>query len=63
LRSMGSPLKPKYMPIPGDRGKIEVYRRKASVIKAARSLRFKAKVDLVQGLTLLTQWLDGTTNL
>lgn len=61
LRSMNSTLKPKYMPIPADRGKIEVYRRKADVAKAAKLLRFKAQVDLAHGLKMLTQWLDETS--
>jgi len=58
LKAMNSPLKPKYMPIPADRSKIEVYRRKADVAKAAKLLNFKTQVDLAQGLKLLTQWLD-----
>jgi len=58
LKVMKSPLKPKYMPIPGERSNIEVYRRKADVSKAKKQIGFEAKIPLAQGLTLLVDWLD-----
>jgi len=60
LDAMKSPLKPKYIPIPQDRTKIEVQRRRADVSKAKKQIGFEAKVSLKQGLKLLVDWLDSS---
>jgi len=57
LDVMGSSLKPKYMPIPEDRKKVEVMRRWADVSKARKKIGFEAAVPLKEGLTQLVQWL------
>jgi len=58
LEVMKSPLKPKFIPIPNDRSKIEVRRRRADVSKAKKQIGFTAEVPLKQGLKLLVDWLD-----
>lgn len=58
LVAMGSGLKPKYIPIPQDRTKIEVQRRKADVSKAKKRLGFQASISLQEGLKRLVDWLD-----
>ncbi len=59
LEVMGSDLKPKYVPIPKERGNIEVFRRLADVSKATKKINFKTKVTLKEGLGLLVKWLDN----
>jgi len=58
LETMGSVLKPKYVPLPDERKKVEVMRRLADVTKAKQMIGFEAKVDLKEGLKRLVQWLD-----
>ena len=58
LESMGSSLKPKYVPLPEDRKNVEVTRRLADTSKAAEMIGFKANIDLRQGLYSLVRWLD-----
>ncbi|MDP8264941.1 MAG: NAD-dependent epimerase/dehydratase family protein [Candidatus Aceula lacicola] len=58
LEVMGSDLKPKYVPIPEDRNKIEVIRRLADVSKAKEEINFKAQVTLKEGLKELVKWLE-----
>ncbi len=59
LEVMGSDLKPKYMPLPDERKKVEVMRRLADVSKAQKWLGFKAQVSLKEGLHHLVRWLDN----
>lgn len=59
LEVMKSNLKPKYVPLPDDRKKVEVMRRLADVSKAQKLIGFKAKTNLKQGLEKLVQWLDS----
>lgn len=61
LDTMKSPLKPKYIPIPAERKKVEVLRRLASTEKANKLLGFKAEVSLKEGLKRLVAWLDTKT--
>jgi len=58
LEAMGSDLKPKYMPLPEDRKKVEVQRRLADTSKAAELIDFKAQVNLKEGLVKLVHWLE-----
>ncbi len=58
LEVMGSTLKPKYVPVPDERKKVEVMRRWADVAKAKKMIGFSAQVNLKEGLTKLVEWLD-----
>jgi UDP-glucose 4-epimerase len=58
LEVMGSGIKPKYIPLPDERKKVEVGRRLASTEKARQILDFKAGVDLKTGLKKLVEWLS-----
>lgn len=58
LDVMGSDLKPKYIPLPEERNKVEVMRRLADVTKARQLIGFQAKVPLKDGLKSLVKWLD-----
>jgi UDP-glucose 4-epimerase len=58
LQAMQANLKPKYMSLPQDRGKIEVFRRLADISKAKQMLGFNPQVSLKQGLQRLVQWLN-----
>lgn len=58
LKTMGSGLKPQYIPMPEERRKVEVLRRLADVSKAEKAIGFKAKVSLEDGLRHLVAWLD-----
>jgi len=58
LEVMDSNLKPKYVPLPADRRKVEVSRRQADVSKAREQLGFEMRVSLKNGLENLVQWLD-----
>ncbi len=59
LKVMKSDLKPKYIPIPAERKKVEVRRRLADVSKARDLLGFEAKVPLMQGLEKLIKWIKS----
>lgn len=59
LEVMDSDLKPKYVPIPADRRKVEVSRRRADVSKAREQLGFEMRVPLRKGLENLVKWLDA----
>lgn len=59
LEVMGSDLKPKYVPLPDDRRKVEVRRRLADIIKARENIDFVAKVSLKEGLQRLVEWLSS----
>ncbi|MBP9853330.1 MAG: NAD-dependent epimerase/dehydratase family protein [Candidatus Omnitrophica bacterium] len=58
LDVMESDLKPKYVPLPDERNKVEVMRRLADVSKARRMIGFEAHVSLKDGLKSLVKWLD-----
>jgi len=58
LETMGSGLKPKYMPLPDDRKKVEVQKRLADVSKARKLIGFEAQIHLEEGLGKLISWLD-----
>ncbi|HBR15111.1 MAG TPA: NAD-dependent epimerase [Candidatus Omnitrophica bacterium] len=58
LEVMASDLKPRYVPLPEDRKKVEVWRRLADTSKAKAMIGFEAKVDLKEGLRHLVRWLD-----
>jgi UDP-glucose 4-epimerase len=60
LKAMGSDLKPRYVPVPAGRQKVEVMRRLAKITKAEAQIGFQAKVDLDDGLSRLVAWLDAT---
>lgn len=53
-----SNLKPKYLPVPAARKKVEVGRRLADVSKARDLLGFEAKYSLSEGLAKLIDWLN-----
>jgi UDP-glucose 4-epimerase len=59
LEVMKANLKPKYVPLPDDRKKVEVRRRLADISKARDLIGFKAKVSLKEGLQKLVRWLDA----
>ncbi|MDD3375724.1 MAG: SDR family NAD(P)-dependent oxidoreductase [Candidatus Omnitrophica bacterium] len=59
LEVMGSNLKPKYIPMPEERNKIEVVRRLADVSKAEKEINFKTQVSLKEGLRKLVEWLEN----
>lgn len=59
LAAMGSPLKPKHVPLPAERQAVEVTRRLADVSQARALLGFEAQVSLEEGLVHLVRWLDG----
>lgn len=61
LKVMGSPLEPEYVPIPHDRKKVEVLRRRADVSRARQMLGFEAAVSLEEGLRRLVAWLNTQT--
>lgn len=58
---MKTDLKPKYIPLPEDRKKVEVGRRLADTQKAKELIGFESQVDLKQGLSQLVGWLDSLT--
>ena len=62
LYVMGSSLKPKYLPLPAERQKVEVLRRMADVSKVKRMIGFKPKISLREGLACLVGWLDSMEN-
>ena len=62
LTAMGSGLQPEYVPIPQDRKKVEVLRRRADVSKAKNLLEFETRVSLEEGLRKLVVWLDSQTS-
>jgi UDP-glucose 4-epimerase len=58
-----SNLKPKFVPVPDDRKKVEVRRRLADTSKARDLLGFEAQVSLKEGLEKLINWINlKTTN-
>ncbi len=59
LEAMGSDLRPKYVPLPDDRQKVEVNRRLADTSKARRLIGFEARFSLKEGLNELIDWLDA----
>jgi len=61
LEVMGLDLKPKHVPLPDGRKKVEVLRRVADVSKARDQLKFESKVSLKEGLQKLVHWLDSQT--
>jgi len=58
---MQSDLKPKFLPVPEDRQKVEVMRRLADVSKAKREIGFVSEVSLRDGLKHLVEWLGEKT--
>ena len=58
LKTMGSNLKSRHVPLPAERKAVEVLRRLADTSKAREMLGFEAKVSLEEGLGLLVGWLD-----
>ena len=58
LKTMGSNLKPRHVPLPAERKAVEVLRRLADTSKAREMLGFEARVSLEEGLGLLVGWLD-----
>ncbi len=58
IEVMGADIKPEYVPLPEDRGKVEVMRRLADVSQAREKLGFEAAVSLKDGLKSLVKWLD-----
>lgn len=59
LRTMGSKLEPKHVPLPAERKAVEVRRRLADTTKARQLLGFQARVTLEEGLARLVRWLDA----
>jgi UDP-glucose 4-epimerase len=59
LEAMGSDLRPDYIPLPDERKKVEVTRRRADVAKASNQIGFKAEMSLSDGLKKLVQWLES----
>jgi len=58
LRTMGSPLQPRHVPLPAERKAVEVQRRLADTSRARERLGFCAQVPLEEGLLRLVRWLD-----
>jgi UDP-glucose 4-epimerase len=58
LRTMGSTLEPRHVPLPAERKAVEVRRRLADTGKARRLLGFEARIGLEDGLARLVRWLD-----
>ena len=58
LRTMGSNLKPRHVPLPAERKAVEVLRRLAETSKARDLIGFQARVGLEEGLSRLVKWLD-----
>ncbi|HXY39935.1 MAG TPA: NAD-dependent epimerase/dehydratase family protein [Vicinamibacteria bacterium] len=58
LRTMGSPLQPRHVPLPAERKAVEVRRRLADTSAARARLGFEAQVPLEEGLLRLVRWLD-----
>jgi len=58
LRTMGSPLQPRHVPLPAERKAVEVQRRLADTSRARERLGFEAQVPLEEGLLRLVGWLD-----
>ncbi|MBF0216884.1 MAG: NAD-dependent epimerase/dehydratase family protein [Candidatus Omnitrophica bacterium] len=54
---------PAYIPVPPYRGKVEVRRRLADVVKAREILGFKVEVSLEKGLERLVEWLKSNEGL
>jgi UDP-glucose 4-epimerase len=61
LEAMGSDLTPSFVPVPEERKKVEVLRRRAEVSKAKGEIGFEAKISLQDGLARLVRWLDEVT--
>jgi UDP-glucose 4-epimerase len=62
LEAMGSDTKPKYVPLPEERKKVEVTRRLADTTKAKEMIGFEAEISLKDGLKRLVNWLDEVTD-
>ena len=62
LEVLESDLKPKYIPLPEDRKKVEVMRRLADVSNAKEKIGFGTKISLRDGLKKLVLWLDEQNN-
>lgn len=58
IEAMGADVKPEFVPLPEDRGKVEVMRRLADVSQAREKLGFEARISLKEGLKSLVKWLD-----
>jgi UDP-glucose 4-epimerase len=58
LKTMGSNLEPRHVPLPTERKAVEVRRRLADTSKARELLGFEARIGLEDGLSRLVRWLD-----
>jgi len=61
LEVMNSKIKPKFIPLPEERKKVEVLRRLADISEAKKYIGFEAKTSLKEGLEKLVIWLDDVT--
>ena len=61
IGAMNSYVKPKFIPLPLERQKVEVKRRLADTKKADDLLGFQAEISLEEGLKKLVSWLDCVT--
>lgn len=59
LKTMGSKLEPKLVPLPAERKAVEVKRRLADTGKARELLGFETQIGLEEGLSRLVRWLDS----
>ncbi len=62
LEVMNSDIRPKFVPMPEERNKVEVMRRLADVSKAREMIGFEAQIPLMDGLKSLVKWLDETVH-
>ena len=58
IEVMGVDIQPEYIPLPEERGNVEVMRRLADVSQAREKLGFEAHIPLKEGLKSLVKWLD-----
>lgn len=58
IRTLGSKVEPKHVPLPAERKAVEVRRRLADMSRARELLGFEARIGLEEGLSRLVRWLD-----
>ncbi|MBT6326857.1 MAG: NAD-dependent epimerase/dehydratase family protein [Bdellovibrionales bacterium] len=59
IKAMKVDIKPEYIPVPEERRKVEVTRRKASIVKAKKLLGFENSIPIEEGMKQLVNWLDS----
>lgn len=59
IKAMKVDIKPEYIPVPEERRKVEVTRRKASTVKAKKLLGFENSIPIQEGMKQLVNWLNS----